>query len=64
MAVTKLADSNDITSRALLMDGLLHQLGAPPSAQVLPHSVGATNSANHDKQESHADKDECSHTMM
>ena len=29
MAVTKLADSNDITSRALLMDGLLHQLGAP-----------------------------------
>ncbi len=33
MAVTKLADSDAITSRALLIDVLRHQLQAPPSAR-------------------------------
>jgi hypothetical protein len=63
MAVTKHADSNVITTCAILINVLLHQLQAPPSALMLPHSVGTFISASHDKQESTAGNDECGHAM-
>jgi len=65
MAVTKHADSNVITksSCAILSNVLRHLLRAPPSAQALPQSVGAINSASHDKRGSIAGDDECGHTM-
>lgn len=42
MAVTNLADSDAITSHALRIDVVRHQLQAPPS-EMLPQSVGAIN---------------------